>query len=74
MWAMSRETHKRHGKRSGRTAGSEPAMDKFLEMFRRWGRQGGKKRAERLSAEERSAMARKAVSARWKRVKKRKNK
>jgi hypothetical protein len=37
-----------------------------LEFFRKQGHIGGKRRAERLSAKERSEQARKAVNARWK--------
>jgi len=36
-----------------------------LEFFRKKGRIGGRQRAANLSAEERSAQARKAVQARW---------
>jgi hypothetical protein len=36
-----------------------------LEFFRKKGRIGGRRRAANLSAEERSAQARKAVQARW---------
>jgi hypothetical protein len=36
-----------------------------LEFFRKQGRAGGLKRAEGMTAEHRSEMARKAVQARW---------
>jgi hypothetical protein len=36
-----------------------------LEFFRQQGRTGGLKRAEALTAEERSKIARNAVQARW---------
>lgn len=36
-----------------------------LEFFRKKGRIGGKRRAEKMSPEERSEQARKAVQARW---------
>jgi hypothetical protein len=36
-----------------------------LEFFRKQGRIGGRRRAENLTAEERSVQARKAVQARW---------
>jgi hypothetical protein len=36
-----------------------------LEFFQEQGRIGGEKRAANLTAEERSAQARKAVQARW---------
>jgi hypothetical protein len=45
----------------------------ILEFFKKQGAKGGKKggtiRAERMTAEERSEAARKAVQARWARVK-----
>ena len=37
-----------------------------LEFFREQGRIGGRRRAESLTAEERSEQARKAVNTRWK--------
>jgi hypothetical protein len=40
-----------------------------LEYFRKQGSIGGKKRSESLTAEERSELARKAVQARWAKVK-----
>lgn len=39
--------------------------DYFTKMGRRGGLLGGKARAEKLTAEERSESARKAVAARW---------
>jgi hypothetical protein len=36
-----------------------------LEYFREQGRAGGKKRAEQLTPEQRTEIARKAVQARW---------
>lgn len=44
-----------------------------LEFFRQQGRTGGMKRAETLTAERRSEIARKAVEARWAKPKKIKN-
>jgi hypothetical protein len=38
-----------------------------VELGRRGGRKGGKARAERLTAEQRSEAARKAAEARWRR-------
>ena len=40
-----------------------------LELFRRWGREGGKKRAQKLSAKQRQELARQASLARWSRAK-----
>lgn len=42
--------------------GKNPAA---VELGRRGGQKGGKARAENLSAEERSAIAKKAAEARW---------
>ena len=44
-----------------------------LEFFRQQGRTGGLKRAEALTAEQRSKIARKAVQARWAKQEKVKN-
>jgi hypothetical protein len=44
--------------------GKDPAA---VELGRKGGQKGGKARAEKLSAEERSASARRAAEARWKR-------
>ena len=41
------------------------AMAQFADLFREWGRQGGKTRAKNLSAEKRRESARKAAQARW---------
>ncbi len=43
-------------------AGKDPAA---VELGRRGGLKGGKARAARLTAQERAAIARKAVEARW---------
>ncbi len=45
-------------------------LDSVRELFAAWGRHGGKVRASNLTAEERSAQARRAVTARWKSKKK----
>jgi hypothetical protein len=42
------------------------ALDQVMDLFREWGRQGGRERAKRLSPETRRRIARKAVQARWK--------
>ena len=42
--------------------GKDPAA---VELGRKGGRKGGKARAERMTAEERSDAARKAATARW---------
>lgn len=44
------------------TDGKDPAA---VELGRRGGKKGGKARAAKMSAEERSAAARKAANARW---------
>jgi len=41
-------------------------LAKALELVRAWGAQGGKKRAQHLTAKERRESARKAAQARWK--------
>jgi hypothetical protein len=43
--------------------------DEILQFFRATGRAGGIKRAANMTAEERSEQARKAVQARWAKVK-----
>jgi hypothetical protein len=43
--------------------------NEVLEYFRKQGMVGGNKRAERLTPERRSAIARKAVQARWRKQK-----
>lgn len=44
--------------------------DEIREYFRKQGATGGKTRAENLTAEQRSELARKAVNARWAKAKK----
>jgi hypothetical protein len=44
------------------SGGKDPAA---VELGRRGGKKGGKSRAANMSAEERSAAARKAANARW---------
>jgi hypothetical protein len=56
-WAMARRTTR------GNTPPA-PLPDSALELFRRWGREGGLKRKARLSPERRKAIAKKAVAAR----------
>jgi hypothetical protein len=50
-----------------------PALEAALELFRAWGRKGGKKGAKArwagVSPEDRRALARKAAAARWRRKK-----
>jgi hypothetical protein len=41
------------------------AMELTIETFRKWGKQGGKKRAANMTAKRRKASARKAARARW---------
>lgn len=43
----------------------QDALERAKALFRAWGAQGGNKRAKRLTAEERSVAARKAVQVRW---------
>jgi hypothetical protein len=45
---------------------SEEALDYFRKQGKRGGKLGGKKRAESLTDEQRSAIAKKAAAARWK--------
>jgi hypothetical protein len=49
------------------------ALAQFTELFRAWGREGGKKGARArwagVSAKQRTAQAKKAAQARWKRKK-----
>ncbi len=52
-----------------RMANHDKLPEAALEFFARKGRIGGKIRAERLTAEERSEQARKAVQARWAKAK-----
>jgi hypothetical protein len=46
-----------------------PAIEAALELFRAWGREGGKKGAkarwEHVTPEERRVLAKKAAAARW---------
>jgi hypothetical protein len=49
---------------------SSDEKDPVKEYLRKLGRKGGKARAKKLTPEERSASARKAVQARWARKKK----
>jgi len=42
-------------------------LAKALALVRAWGAQGGKKRAQRLTTEQRRESARKAALARWRR-------
>ena len=44
----------------------QKSLERAKILFRAWGAQGGKTRAKRLTAQERSAAARKAVQVRWK--------
>jgi len=41
------------------------AFKPHVELFREWGATGGKTRARKLTAQERSEIARKAARARW---------
>jgi hypothetical protein len=51
-----------------------PALAAALELFRAWGREGGKKGAKArwdgVPAEQRRALAKKAAAARWAKAKK----
>ena len=42
-----------------------PDMKLTIEQFRKWGKQGGKKRAKNITAKRRKAIARKAARKRW---------
>jgi hypothetical protein len=59
-------------RKKGRSAAVEAAM----ELFRAWGREGGKKGAKarwgHLTPEERSAAAKNAAAARWSKSRKKK--
>ena len=44
----------------------QESFERAKALFRAWGAQGGRTRAKRLTSEERSAAARKAVQVRWK--------
>jgi len=41
---------------------------KEREIFRRMGRKGGKNKAAKMTAAERSALGKKAINARWKKA------
>jgi hypothetical protein len=57
-------------KRSPTRAELDVALQRFADLFRAWGREGGKKGAkarwENVSPEQRRAHAKKAAAARWK--------
>ncbi|MCU1338909.1 MAG: hypothetical protein JWO19_4490 [Bryobacterales bacterium] len=44
------------------------SMTEMLEFFKKTGAQGGKARAAKMTAKQRSAAASKAVKARWKKA------
>jgi len=44
----------------------QDSLERAKPLFRAWGAQGGRARAKRLTSEERSDAARKAVQVRWK--------
>ncbi len=52
-----------------RMANHDKLPEAALEFFRKQGHIGGTRRAERMSPEERSEQARKAVQARWAKAK-----
>jgi hypothetical protein len=56
-------------KRLVRKAQLDAALEPFADLFRAWGREGGKKggklRWKGVSPEQRSEIARKAAQARW---------
>jgi len=45
-----------------------PSKQEIRAYFARFGKQGGKKRAQNMTPEQRSEAARKAVRARWARI------
>ena len=45
---------------------AQDSLERAKPLFRAWGAQGGRARAKRLTSEERSDAARKAVQVRWK--------
>jgi hypothetical protein len=51
-----------------------PAIEAALDLFRAWGREGGKKGAKarwaNVTLEQRRALAKKAAAARWAKAKK----
>jgi hypothetical protein len=56
------------GEATGRVEPTDPYEGKdpaAVELGRRGGKKGGKARAEKLTAEQRSAIARRAAEARW---------
>jgi hypothetical protein len=61
-------------KRQHTRAELDAALERFADLFRAWGRQGGKKGAkarwEGVSPEQRRALAKKAAAARWKKTSK----
>ena len=61
-------------KRSPNRAELDAALQRFADLFRAWGREGGKKGAkarwEGVAPEQRSESARKAARARWGKAKK----
>ena len=44
--------------------------ERYAALFRAWGATGGKTRARRLTAKERTAIARNAARARWSKARK----
>lgn len=67
MPSQSRSKQKRPKRRDVST----PALkEEVLELFRRWGSEGGKKRARTLTVEAQREIARNASLARWGRAKK----
>jgi len=61
-------------KRSPNRAELDVALQRFADLFRAWGREGGKKGAKArwagVSPEQRRALAKKAAAARWAKAKK----
>jgi hypothetical protein len=61
-------------KRPPTRAELDAALERFADLFRAWGREGGKKGAkarwEGVSPEQRRALAKKAAAARWAKAKK----
>ncbi len=48
----------------------QDSLERAKPLFRAWGAQGGRTRAKRLTSEERSEAARKAVQVRWNKLSK----
>jgi len=48
-----------------KTRSAQTGLERALDLFRQWGREGGKKRARMLSDEARREISRKASRARW---------